>query len=78
MYGTKIIVRDIPATEPHTGSKRHLEAHRAKAASQDFSLPIAPEVRETAVPNPLLNSVFVQLGITTDAWLVMRTMASGN
>ena len=78
MYGTKIIVRDIPATEPRTGNKRYLEAYRAKAASQDFSLPIATEVQETVVPNPLLSGVFVQLGITTDAWLVMRTMASGN
>lgn len=78
MYGTKIIVRNIPSLEPRTAHKKHLEAHQTKVASQNFSLSAAQEVQEIAVPNPLLNSFFVQLGITTDDWLFMRAMARGN
>lgn len=76
MYGTKIIVRDIPALEPRTGRKKHLKANQTRAANQDFSLSAVPEVQETTVSNPLLNGVFMQFGITTDTWLFMRTMAS--
>lgn len=77
MYGTKIIVRNIPALEPRLGRRKQLETYQTKDVSQGFSLLVAPEMKEAAFSNPLLNGVFVQLGMTTDAWLVMRTMASG-
>lgn len=77
MYGTKIIVRDIPTLESRPGRRKQPEAYRTEAASQGFSLPVTPEMQEAAFPNPLLNGIFVQLGMTTDVWLVMRTVASG-
>lgn len=77
MRSTKIVVRNIPTLEPRTGHKKNLGAHQAKTASQRFLLSATPETREITTPNPLLSGVFVQLGITTDAWLVVRTMTGG-